>query len=58
MNELKEIYIEAEKTLNKKGYYVDNMINDSNCYEISDKSGKILIDNLSLIQLHQLSKML
>ena len=58
MNELKEIYIEAEKTLYKKGYYVDNMINDSNCYEISDKSGKILIDNLSLIQLHQLSKML
>ncbi|MCI5587571.1 MAG: hypothetical protein MR384_06785 [Lachnospiraceae bacterium] len=58
MNELKEMYIEAEKTLYKKGYYVDNMINDSNCYEISDKSGKILIDNLSLIQLHQLSKML
>ena len=58
MNELKEIYIEAEKTLYKKGYYVDNMINDSNYYEISDKSGKILIDNLSLIQLHQLSKML
>ena len=47
MNELKEMYIEAEKTLYKKGYYVDNMINDSNCYEISDKSGKILIDNLS-----------
>ena len=46
MNELKEMYIEAEKTLYKKGYYVDNMINDSNCYEISDKSGKILIDNL------------
>ena len=58
MNELKEMYIEAEKTLYKKGYYVDNMINDSNSYEISDKSGKILIDNLSLIQLHQLSKML
>lgn len=58
MNELKEMYIEAEKTLYKKGYYVDNMINDSNYYEISDKSGKILIDNLSLIQLHQLSKML
>ena len=58
MNELKEMYIEAEKTLYKKGYYVDNMINNSNYYEISDKSGKILIDNLSLIQLHQLSKML
>ena len=39
MNELKEMYIEAEKTLYKKGYYVDNMINDSNSYEISDKSG-------------------
>ena len=59
MSELfKKEYTEAEEKLHKKGYYVDNMINDSNYYEISDKSGKILIDNLSLIQLHQLSKML
>ena len=27
---------EAEEKLYKKGYYVDNMIDDSNCYEISD----------------------
>ena len=59
MNELfKKEYAEAEERLHKKGYYVDNMINDSNCYEISDKSGKILIDNLSLAQLIALSNML
>ena len=39
-------------------YYVDNMTYDSNCYEIADGNGKILIDNLSLSQLIALSNML
>lgn len=59
MSELfKKEYTEAEEKLYKKGYYVDNMINDSNCYEISDGNGKTLIDNLSLAQLIALSNML
>ena len=59
MNELfKKEYTEAEEKLYKKGYYVDDMINDLNCYEISDGSGKTLIDNLSLSQLIALSNML
>ena len=59
MNELfKKEYTEAEEKLYKKGYYVDNMINDLNCYEISDGNGKTLIDNLSLAQLIALSNML
>ena len=59
MNELfKKEYAEAEEKLYKKGYYVDNMINDSNYYEISDGNGKTLIDNLSLSQLIALSNML
>ena len=59
MNELfKKEYAEAEEKLHKKGYYVDNMIHDSNCYEIAYRNGKILIDNLSLSQLIALSNML
>ena len=59
MNELfKKEYTEAEEKLYKKGYYVDNMINDLNCYEISDGNGKTLIDNLSLSQLIALLNML
>ena len=59
MSELfKKEYTEAEEKLYKKGYYVDNMINDLNCYEISDGNGKTLIDNLSLSQLIALSNML
>ena len=59
MSELfKKEYTEAEEKLHKKGYYVDNMIYDSNCYEISDGNGKTLIDNLSLSQLIALSNML
>lgn len=58
MEELKKIYTEAEEKIYKKGYYVDNMVNDSTCYEVSNENGKILIDNLSLSQLYQLSAML
>ena len=59
MSELfKKEYTEAEEKLYKKGYYVDNMIHDSNCYEIADGNGKTLIDNLSLAQLIALSNML
>lgn len=58
MNELfKKEYQEAEEKLYKKGYYVDNMIYDSNCYEVSDEN-KVLIDHLSLAQLIALSEML
>ena len=59
MSELfKKEYTEAEKKLYKKGYYVDNMIDDLNYYEIADGNGKTLIDNLSLSQLIALSNML
>lgn len=59
MNELfKEEYHEAEEKLNRKGYYVCNMIYDNTCYELYDKDGKVLIDYLSLAQLVQLSEML
>ena len=59
MSELfKKEYTEADEKLYKKGYYVDNMVYDSTCYEVSDKNGKILIDNLSLSQLVALSNML
>ena len=59
MNELfKKEYTEAEERLYKKGYYVSNMVYDSNYYEIADGNGKTLIDNLSLSQLIALSNML
>lgn len=59
MNELfKEDFNKANEKLYKKGYYVSNMIYDSNCYEVADKNGKVLIDNLSLSQLCQLAEML
>ena len=59
MNELfKEKYTKAEEKLYNKGYYVFNMVYDSNCYEVADGNGKTLIDNLSLSQLCQLAKML
>jgi hypothetical protein len=59
MKELfKQVYIEAEERLHKNGYYVDNMLFDENCFEVSDESGKVLIDYLSMAQLVQLSKML
>lgn len=58
MEEFKIMYTQAEEKLYKKGYYVDNMHYDDTCYEISDKNEKILIDNLSLGQLCQLSEIL
>lgn len=59
MNELfREEYTKAEEKLYNKGYYVSNMVYDSNCYEVADGNGKVLIDNLSLSQLCQLSEML
>lgn len=58
MDESKRMYKEAEENLYKKGYYVDNMVYDDVYYEVADKNGKILIDNLSLSQLCQLSEML
>lgn len=59
MNKLfKEEYREAAEMLYNKGYYVSNMVYASNCYEVADGNGKVLIDNLSLAQLCQLSEML
>lgn len=59
MNELfKEEYTEANEKLYSKGYYVSNMVFDSSCYEVADQNGNVLIDNLSLSQLCQLSEML
>ena len=58
MNYSKKSIQKQKRSYIKKGYYVDNMINDSNCYEIADGNGKTLIDNLSLSQLIALSNML
>ena len=58
MNELfRKEYMEASDKLLEKGYYVDNMFYDSNCYEASDVN-QVLIDHLSLAQLIALSEML
>ena len=52
-------YREAEEKLHRKGYYIDNMMEPYNdCYEVSDKTGRIMIDHLSLTQLEQLSNMI
>ena len=59
MNELfKEELNKADKKLYEKGYYVCNMVYDSNCYEVADRNGKVLIDHLSLSQLCQLAEIL
>lgn len=58
MKDSKSMYTKAEERLYKKGYYVSNMVYDSECYEVADGNGKTLIDNLSLSQLCQLSEML
>ena len=57
IEEFKKISREAEDRLYKKGYYVANMVYDKNCFEVCDGDMKVLIDNLSLSQLDQLSKM-
>lgn len=52
-------YREAEEKLHSKGYYVDNMMEPyEDCYEVYNKTGKIMIDHLSLAQLEQLSNMI
>ena len=52
-------YKEAEEKLHSKGYYIDNMMAPyDDCYEISDETGKIMIDYLSLAQVIQLSNMI
>lgn len=58
MEELKKMYTETEENLYKKGFFIENMINDSEQFELSDLNGNILIDHLSLSQLFQLSKIL
>ena len=58
IEEFKKISREAEDILYKKGYYVSNMEYDKNCYEVYNGDMRVLIDNLSLSQLEQLSKML
>ena len=61
MSESRILYNDAEKTLYKNGYYVDNMntpIFDNNLYEVSNEDGEIVMDFLSLEQLVQLSKLL
>lgn len=58
MEELKKMYTETEENLYKKGFFIENMINDSEQFELSDLNGNILIDHLSLTQLFQLSKIL
>ena len=58
MNESRVLYNDAEKTLYKNGYYVDNMIYDNDLYEVSNLDGEIVMDYLTLNQLMQLSKLL
>lgn len=58
IEEFKKNNREAEDRLYKKGYFVANMVYDENCFEVYDGDMKVLIDNLSLSQLEQLSKML
>ena len=59
MNELfKKEYSAADEKLHNKGYYVSNMICNPYCYEVADGNGNVLIDNLSLSQLCQLSEIL
>ena len=57
---MKEFYIklrEAEKKLSKNGYYLDNMVNFDNEYEIYNVDDKVVIDHLSIAQVIQLSNM-
>lgn len=57
-NHMKELFKEAEEKLYRKGYYIDNMADFENEFEVSNGDGKILIDHLSLAQLKQLSNIL
>ena len=60
MSELfKEEYNAASEKLYKKGYYVFNMVEPyGDEYEMTDGSGQIVIDHLSLEQLIALSELL
>ena len=49
---------EASKKLYKKGYFTDRMIYENSEFEVSDRSGKVVIDHLSVAQLQQLAEML
>lgn len=51
MEEFKKMYNEANEKLYNKGYYVSNMIYNSEYYELADGNGKVVIDYLSLSQL-------
>ena len=49
----------AQEKLYKKSYYVSNMSEPYNdCYEVSDENNNIMIDDLSVAQLIQLSNMI
>ena len=55
----REEYNGANEKLYKKGYYASNMVEPYNDeYELTDRSGKTVIDNLSLAQLEALSELL
>ena len=50
---------EAENKLNKKGFYVCNMVEPNNQqYEVCNGDGNIVIDHLSVAQLIQLANMI
>lgn len=50
---------EAEDKLNKKGYYVCNMVEPNNDqYEVYDRDNNVMIDHLSVAQLIQLANMI
>ena len=50
---------EAENKLNKKGFYVCNMVEPNNQqYEVYNGDGEVMIDHLSVAQLIQLANMI
>lgn len=55
---MKELFKEAEEKLYRKGYYIDNMTDFENEFEVSNADRKVLIDHLSLAQLVQLANIL
>jgi len=60
MNELfKEEIRSAEDKLQKKGYYIANMVDAYNDeFEVYDGDCKVVMDHLSVSQLIQLSKLI
>lgn len=53
-NEFKQ----ATDILANKGFYTCNMVYSPECYELSDKDGKTVIDYLSEAQVVQLAEIL